>query len=493
MKYLIILAFLMGGLLNYVDAQESLPEVEWSTIKPKKPKYNSRSNERLAGEIGSEVFTYNYKGHPSTSTIPPIKVFLTKYNSELSWQKVVPLNLTIDRLLLNDPIVKAIGDKLYLFGLIWDKEIMEHVYVSQMIDPQEMVYSGPLKRIMGIPGPSISFRKGEFEVVYAPNRKRILFYGRTKLKKSPNQHLFKVYDENMTLLWELDKTFGKTYEDLKLHKPNLKVSSNGDVAMISHFTAEEEKVYCLQIKEDGNEVREHLIEGTWDRCIQVQVAQNPAGTLYVAGFFERPKLENSGIFVQEIGASGTKEDLRYYYFSDPAFKYSKDAPSAAYPNRPLTNELMLQQDGNILLITLLAIPYTHAVKPSVGLYRSHIMITSLSPDEEVNWSTLVPRCSPLLGLAPDEFYYPLVLPDRICFITDQLAPESKGGKKSKNKYRSINLSSLDKEGNIENQTLFEFPEEGVYIQPFIGFEQTRRQLLIRVVKGDNGHWVRLKF
>jgi len=366
----------------------------------------------IVGEIDNLVYTVFYAKK---------KYYLRTYNTDLSIEKSVEINMTYKDKKLEMHGMAKIMDRIYSLGEFNNKKTHKKYLLYQEYSPNTLKIVKKWTVLGEIPYEK-KRRSGNFSFAYSQNKKRVLVYHYLPYKRGAKQKIaFSVLDSNMNKVW--GKKVSLPYADNLFQIKDFEVDDAGSVYIVGKKWKGKAKdvingrinftYVIIGYHQDGDDEQEYKLSLKDKYITQVKLAVDNDLNLICAGFYTNTHNVYSlgGSFLLKINnEDGDVMVSDYKDFSvefitslmskrkqEKVKKKKKKGKSIEMPEYDL-DALIIRDDGGVILIGERSYVVSHTYTDANGnmhttytYYAQNIIVVNFNPDGSIKWMRRVPK------------------------------------------------------------------------------------------------------
>lgn len=412
--------------------------------------------------------------------------YMEHYNASMKRDAVRDIDLRYNKREHAVEGLVKIGAKTYLFTTLYNKETKNRDMFIQTLGGSKISSLESMKKIAEMPGDQPLVR-GKFNIKASPDSSHLLLF--SKLPRSlgdADNYAFRVFDNNMSLVWELNSEL--PYEADRFTIESHQIDNDGNVYVLGKYVDERSKgflnlptsyqfiILAYQANSKTPAMYALVNEDKFVTTLSFQVAND--GDLICAGFYTVGAGIRGTFFAKVDPFDGRVYDQRYSEFDIDfiteglsnwelrrAQKAEADATRpGAELNRYVVRKLIKDSNDGVTLIA-----EQHYIEDVGGgearailYYHNDIIITHIDAEGNTDWVARIPKLqetqndagrysSFALGTQNDHLYF--AYNDHI--DNHQAGPKPNRRRTFKGRNSILVISEVSPDGTVKEYTLGE--------------------------------------
>ncbi len=510
-KTLALVLGLIATSNTYLIAQD----VDWSgDYRKARPNSNvtqilGEDEDHIYGIISTRIYDENQgENNAGANTRNRDRTSVIKFNKDLVLKKEAPIVPKMGKKKMEFQFAERLGQEMYVFSSIIDRNSRENVLMAQRIDPNTLALSKKPERV-AFTNIRNARNIGTFSYQLSRKRSKMLVVGYEPYKRGENEKFnLSVFDRDLNQVW--DKQITIPYQDELFYIERFVVDDRGDVYVLGRRYFDRPKnrrrgkpnysYIVLAYRFKGLEFEQYEIK-LKDRFVtDLSFTINDDGDLICAGLYsDRGTVSVKGTYFMSIDAVSQeiKEEGFKEFDGDFLTQFMNDRQAARgrelYDYR--LEEIILRADGGAILIAEQYFVDVYTVTNPDGTITTRnyfnyndIIIININPNKTIEWATKVPKrqvtvddfgyFSSFAHAITNENIYLVFNDNQRNMTKERRNPLSFNGSRS-----VVMLVAIDTEGNVSKEILTSNREERIITRPK-SCEQLGRNRMI--VYGSRG-------
>lgn len=507
---------LILGLLSSSNIYLLAQDVEWSgDYRKARPNSNvtqilGEDDEHIYGVISTRIYdeTQGEENAGVNSRSNRDRTSIIKFNKELILKKEAPVVPKLGKKRMEFQFAERLGEEMYVFSSIIDRNSKENVLMAQRIDPQTLALAKKPERV-AFTNIRNARNIGTFSYQLSRKKSKLLVVGYEPYKRGESEKFnLSVFDQDLSQAWERQITI--PYQDELFYIERFVVDDRGDVYVLGKRYFDKPKTrrrgkpnysyIVLAYRFQGLEFEQYEVK-LKDRFVSdLSFTVNDAGDLICAGLYsDRGTVSVKGTYYMSIDAVSQeiKEEGFKKFDDDFLSQFMNDRQAAR--GRELYDykleEIILRADGGAILIAeqYFVDVYTYTNPDGTITTRNYynyndIIIININPNKTIEWATKVPKrqvtvddygyFSSFAHAITNQNIYLVFNDNQRNMTKDRRNPLSFNGSRS-----VVMLVAIDTEGNVSKEILTNNRDERIITRPKSCEQLGRNRMMIYGSRG----------
>jgi hypothetical protein len=315
--------------------------------------------------------------------------------------------------------IVSVEEKEYLFTTLYNKGTKNQDMFVQELGGSRVRSLESIRRVAEMPGDHTTVR-GRYDIKISDDGSHLLVFSKLpRHLKAPDAYAFRVFNQNMSLVWELDAEL--PYEADQFTVTSHQVDNDGNVYILGKYVDERTKgafkfvksfQYILLAYKTNSKTPEIYTLDSEDKHItSLGFRTSPEGDLIFAGFYSDASARGGGIkgtFYARIDPFEGRIDQRNFKpfdfqfitegYSNWQLRRAEKAESDENKQGPeltqyVFRELIQNDDGSVTLIAEQHYVITHGDQQSrvTTYYYNDIIIVCMDAEGNIRWNSRIPK------------------------------------------------------------------------------------------------------
>lgn len=480
--------------------------------------------------------------------VEPQRFYLEKYGLDLNLMhsEEIDLGRGLNRRSLE--FAEQLKGEIYLFISDRDQSAKEKILYSVHMDRKTLKPAGEPKKLA-----SFSYRNrandGYFDYDVARDSTKLMVYYSTPYQPNTEEQFgMSIFDNDLNMLWS--KELQLPFKDRLYEVERYKVDNNGNAYLLGIVYKGQVRVrrqgrpnysYHLLAYDHGETYKEYLLNLQDKFITDMQFEIAPNGDIVCAGFYSELGTSSiKGTFYLLIDAASREVKKEFYQEFETSFLADFMSERRADKGRELyeydLNRLEIRRDGGVVLVAeqvyikelenynnlnpygyryygtrfgLIRYPYGRYGygypynNSDIDLQYNYndIMVINLKPDGSIQWARKIPKrqrskndkgnySSYALSVAKGKMFF--VFNDNPKNLHKQ-SSDLKIHNFTKGKESVVVLVTLDANGDIKKEPLFQVRDTNTYTKPKVCEQISRDQMIIYSQRNKKTKFAKLNF
>jgi len=414
-------------------------------------------------------------------------------------------------------------DQIFLFYSIDDKKAKVNTLYVRSVDKSSLAINNDKQKVC-----EITFEKkrndGSFNFLFSEDHtKMMMYYNLPYQKGEPEQFGYQVYNKGMELLWE--KRITLPYKDELFHIEKNRVDNNGNAYLLGTLYKEKAiskrkgkpnyEYHILSYTNKGERENEYTVSLKDKFITDMQIGVTKTGDIICGGFYSsKGTYSIKGTFYLKVDANSKEiKNENYKEFEKDFLEQFMSEKKADKGNELYEYDLdkiVLREDGGAVLIAeqyFVQIVTTYSTVNGVTTsyttyyyYYNDIIVININSDGSIAWAKKIPKKQ--VSTNDGGFYssYAVsITKDKLYFIFNDNPKNLNNTTDKLNNYRPGNkesltvLVSVDGNGEIEKEALFNVTEAETIIRPKVCEQTNPNEMIIYGQKGKMQRLAKITF